>query len=91
MVSFSCEASPSCFLYAPLKHLHFYRDSNIELTVLEGCGDVLTKKKLDPHRNQCYGASFTCLDCMVHFQGTEYRAHTVCLHISTRSAMANKS
>ncbi|CAG8960063.1 hypothetical protein HYFRA_00010541 [Hymenoscyphus fraxineus] len=45
----------------------------------EACGDVLTKKKLDPHRNQCRGASFTCLDCMVHFQGNEYRAHTSCI------------
>ncbi|KAL4778913.1 hypothetical protein BJX76DRAFT_108790 [Aspergillus varians] len=45
----------------------------------EGCGDVLTKKKLDPHRNQCRGASFTCIDCMVHFQGTTYRAHTSCM------------
>ncbi|RDL40092.1 uncharacterized protein BP5553_00071 [Venustampulla echinocandica] len=45
----------------------------------EGCGDVLTKKKLDQHRNQCRGASFTCLDCMVHFQGNEYRAHTSCI------------
>ncbi|KAH7391797.1 hypothetical protein BKA66DRAFT_510382 [Pyrenochaeta sp. MPI-SDFR-AT-0127] len=45
----------------------------------EGCGDVLTKKKLDPHRNQCYGASFSCLDCMVHFPGTTYRAHTACI------------
>ncbi|EKD16873.1 uncharacterized protein L3040_001155 [Drepanopeziza brunnea f. sp. 'multigermtubi'] len=45
----------------------------------ENCGDVLTKKKLDPHRNQCHGASFTCLDCMVHFDGTEYRAHTSCI------------
>lgn len=45
----------------------------------ENCGDVLTKKKLDPHRNQCRGASFTCIDCMVHFQGTEYRAHTSCM------------
>ncbi|KAH8602643.1 hypothetical protein B0O99DRAFT_499170 [Bisporella sp. PMI_857] len=45
----------------------------------EGCGDVLTKKKLDGHRNQCRGASFSCLDCMVHFQGTEYRAHTSCI------------
>lgn len=45
----------------------------------EGCGDVLTKKKLDAHRNQCRGASFTCLDCMVHFWGTEYRAHTSCM------------
>ncbi|KAK2629043.1 hypothetical protein QTJ16_002146 [Diplocarpon rosae] len=45
----------------------------------ENCGDVLTKKKLDSHRSQCYGASFTCLDCMVHFHGTEYRAHTSCI------------
>ncbi|KAH9844484.1 cell growth-regulating nucleolar protein-like [Teratosphaeria destructans] len=45
----------------------------------EGCGDVLTKKKLDQHRNQCYGCSFSCLDCMVHFNGTEYRAHTSCI------------
>ncbi|KAK6582775.1 hypothetical protein PZA11_005183 [Diplocarpon coronariae] len=45
----------------------------------ENCGDVLTKKKLDSHRSQCYGASFTCLDCMVHFHATEYRAHTSCI------------
>ncbi|WPG99009.1 Hypothetical protein R9X50_00181100 [Acrodontium crateriforme] len=45
----------------------------------ENCGDVLTKKKLDPHRNQCRGATFTCLDCMVHFYGTDYRAHTSCI------------
>ncbi|KAJ6145515.1 hypothetical protein N7470_009410 [Penicillium chermesinum] len=45
----------------------------------EGCGDVLTKKKLDPHRGQCRGASFTCIDCMVHFNGTEYRSHTSCM------------
>ncbi|KAJ5554357.1 hypothetical protein N7513_004316 [Penicillium frequentans] len=45
----------------------------------EGCGDVLTKKKLDPHRGQCRGATFTCIDCMVHFYGTEYRAHTSCM------------
>ncbi|KAM0721846.1 hypothetical protein Q7P37_002771 [Cladosporium fusiforme] len=45
----------------------------------ENCGDILTKKKLDPHRNQCRGASYTCIDCMVHFYGTEYRAHTSCM------------
>ncbi|KAF2655366.1 hypothetical protein K491DRAFT_598985 [Lophiostoma macrostomum CBS 122681] len=45
----------------------------------ENCGDVLTKKKLDGHRNQCYGASYTCLDCMVHFQGTAYKSHTSCI------------
>ncbi|KAK2755559.1 hypothetical protein FQN54_006499 [Arachnomyces sp. PD_36] len=45
----------------------------------EACGDVFTKKKLDPHRNQCRGASFACLDCMTHFRGTEYRSHTSCM------------
>ncbi|KXX82056.1 Cell growth-regulating nucleolar protein [Madurella mycetomatis] len=45
----------------------------------EACGDVLTKKKLDPHRNRCRGATFTCIDCMVHFPGTEYRMHTSCM------------
>ncbi|KAI5866980.1 hypothetical protein GGS23DRAFT_552990 [Durotheca rogersii] len=45
----------------------------------EICDDVLTKKKLDPHRNRCRGATFTCIDCMVHFPGTEYRAHTSCI------------
>ncbi|KAF2644232.1 hypothetical protein P280DRAFT_477629 [Massarina eburnea CBS 473.64] len=45
----------------------------------ENCGDVLTKKKLDGHRNQCYGASYTCLDCMVHFEGASYRSHTACI------------
>lgn len=52
---------------------------NRRLMIVQNCGDVLTKKKLDPHRNQCRGASYTCLDCMVHFQGTEYRSHTSCM------------
>ncbi|KAK7924882.1 hypothetical protein PG985_006936, partial [Apiospora marii] len=43
------------------------------------CGDVLTKKKLDSHRNRCYGATFTCIDCMVYFPGTDYRFHTTCM------------
>lgn len=43
----------------------------------QNCGDVLTKKKLDAHRGHCRGASFTCLDCMTHFRGTDYKAHTV--------------
>lgn len=37
----------------------------------------MTKKKLDPHRNRCHGASFTCIDCMTYFPGVEYRSHTV--------------
>ncbi|KAH8128407.1 hypothetical protein FP744_10008701 [Trichoderma asperellum] len=45
----------------------------------EACGDVLTKKKLDPHRSRCHGATFTCIDCMVYFPGTQYRSHTSCM------------
>ncbi|KAM0434630.1 hypothetical protein ACHAPT_003729 [Fusarium lateritium] len=45
----------------------------------EACGDVFTKKKLDPHRNRCRGATFTCIDCMVHFPGVQYRSHTSCM------------
>ncbi|PKY01224.1 hypothetical protein P168DRAFT_293044 [Aspergillus campestris IBT 28561] len=45
----------------------------------ENCGDILTKKKLDPHRNRCRGCTFTCIDCMTHFWGTEYRSHTTCM------------
>ncbi|KAI1438034.1 hypothetical protein GGR50DRAFT_575366 [Xylaria sp. CBS 124048] len=45
----------------------------------EACGDVLTKKKLDPHRNRCRDATYTCIDCMVYFPGFEYRAHTSCM------------
>ncbi|KAK3382319.1 hypothetical protein B0T24DRAFT_515247 [Lasiosphaeria ovina] len=45
----------------------------------ESCGDVLTKKKLDPHRTRCHGATFTCIDCMVYFPGTDYRTHTSCM------------
>lgn len=39
----------------------------------------MTKKKLDPHRNRCRGATYTCIDCMVYFPGTEYRSHTSCM------------
>ncbi|KAL8370702.1 hypothetical protein RB595_000864 [Gaeumannomyces hyphopodioides] len=45
----------------------------------ENCGDVMTKKKLDPHRNRCRGATFTCIDCMTHFYGVDYRSHTSCI------------
>jgi hypothetical protein len=46
---------------------------------------VLTKKenfpphKLDQHKNRCYGAVFTCLDCNTTFQGNDYRQHTSCI------------
>ncbi|KAM0235731.1 hypothetical protein ACHAPO_005516 [Fusarium lateritium] len=48
-------------------------------TLHANCGDVLTKKKLDPHRNRCRGATFTCIDCMVYFPGVQYRSHTSCM------------
>ncbi|KAF2221521.1 hypothetical protein BDZ85DRAFT_297441 [Elsinoe ampelina] len=45
----------------------------------EGCGDVLTKGKLDKHRNSCRRAQFTCIDCMTTFHGAEYKSHTSCI------------
>ena len=51
----------------------------VDLFVTQACGDVITKKSVDKHRNQCRGASFSCLDCNVHFNGTDYRAHTSCI------------
>ena len=45
----------------------------------EQCNDVIPKKKLDQHRNQCRRAIFTCLDCSTTFRGTEYRSHTSCI------------
>lgn len=44
----------------------------------QGCGDILTKKKLDSHHNQCW-APFTCIDCLITFQGSDYRSHTSCI------------
>lgn len=46
---------------------------------LQSCGDIMTKKKLDPHKNRCHGSSFTCIDCMTHFPGFDYRSHTSCI------------
>ena len=43
----------------------------------QSCANVLTKKKLDPHRKQCPSAQFTCLDCHVTFKGLDYRSHSV--------------
>ena len=55
---------------------------------LQACGDVLAKKKLDVHHRQCQGSSFTCLDCMTHFRGTDFRSHTV--RFSRRTAYKNR-
>jgi cell growth-regulating nucleolar protein len=40
---------------------------------------VLKKPKLDAHARSCYAASYSCLDCGIHFQGTSYRSHTSCI------------
>ncbi len=56
---------------------------------LQNCGDVLTKKKLDSHRGQCRGATFTCLDCHTYFRGTEYKSHTVSC-CSAMNVMVNR-
>ncbi|CAK1367649.1 UPF0743 protein [Cercospora beticola] len=44
----------------------------------EGCGDVLTKKKLSGHYNQCW-APVTCLDCMTTFPNGAFQSHTSCM------------
>lgn len=45
----------------------------------EVCNDTVLKKKLDAHKQRCPGAVFTCIDCSVTFQGTDYRTHTSCI------------
>ncbi|KAL9528425.1 hypothetical protein SMMN14_07451 [Sphaerulina musiva] len=44
----------------------------------EGCGDVLTKKKLSTHYNRCW-APVTCLDCMTTFADGAFQSHTSCV------------
>ncbi|KAF9654022.1 hypothetical protein BDM02DRAFT_1137030 [Thelephora ganbajun] len=44
-----------------------------------GCGDVLTKPKLDKHRAMCH-ASFDCIDCSKRFETpADYKGHTSCI------------
>lgn len=43
----------------------------------QSCGDILTKKKLDPHTNKCWNTTFTCLDCHTQFWNGNYKSHTV--------------
>lgn len=45
----------------------------------EVCNDTVLKKKLDAHKQRCNGAYFTCIDCSVTFNGTDYRGHTSCI------------
>ena len=44
-----------------------------------GCGDVLTKPKLDKHRAMCH-TSFDCIDCSKRFESpADYKGHTSCI------------
>ncbi|TPX56951.1 hypothetical protein PhCBS80983_g04165 [Powellomyces hirtus] len=47
--------------------------------VCESCQETLKKAKLDQHTYRCHYAQFSCIDCSVTFQGTDYRAHTSCI------------
>ena len=44
-----------------------------------GCGDVLTKPKLDKHRAMCH-SPFDCIDCSKRFETpADYKGHTSCI------------
>ncbi|ODV66376.1 hypothetical protein HYPBUDRAFT_12083 [Hyphopichia burtonii NRRL Y-1933] len=45
----------------------------------EVCNDTIQKKKLDQHKQRCYGAYYTCIDCSTTFQNNDYKAHTSCM------------
>lgn len=79
------EASKPKLPHRVLHLLSFRFPSRLTHTSLQECGDILTKKKLDPHRNRCHGATFTCIDCMVYFPGVQYRQHTVSLSLPNAS------
>ena len=49
------------------------------LNISTGCGDVLTKPKLDKHRAMC-NSSFDCIDCSKRFETpADYKGHTSCI------------
>ncbi|OBA21002.1 hypothetical protein METBIDRAFT_14544, partial [Metschnikowia bicuspidata var. bicuspidata NRRL YB-4993] len=45
----------------------------------EVCNDTVIKKKLDQHRQRCYDAYFTCIDCSTTFHGNDHKSHTQCI------------
>ena len=62
-VMMNCTAATSCL--------------NFNLSA--GCGDVLTKPKLDKHRAVCH-TSFDCIDCSKRFESpADYKGHTSCI------------
>lgn len=49
------------------------------LNLFTGCGDVLTKPKLDKHQAMCR-KSFDCIDCSKRFETpADYKGHTSCI------------
>ncbi|KAJ3288688.1 hypothetical protein HDU79_004647 [Rhizoclosmatium sp. JEL0117] len=47
--------------------------------VCESCQETIKKPKLDQHKQRCYYAQFTCIDCSTTFQGNDYKTHTSCI------------
>ncbi|KAJ3075680.1 hypothetical protein HDU98_007237 [Podochytrium sp. JEL0797] len=47
--------------------------------VCEACQETIKKPKLDQHKQRCYYAQFSCIDCSTTFQGNDYKAHTSCI------------
>lgn len=55
-----------------------HTETRLTSALEQGCGDILTKKKLDSHRNQCW-APFTCIDCLTTFHNGDHKSHTSCI------------
>lgn len=49
--------------------------------ICEACGATLKKQQVDRHCGQCKkGAwNFTCVECMLTFEGFDYQKHTQCM------------
>ena len=63
LVTINCTTTASC----------------LNLNLSAGCGDVLTKPKLDKHRAVCH-TSFDCIDCSKRFESpADYKGHTSCI------------
>lgn len=45
----------------------------------DACGDSIKKPKVLAHLNQCYTASFTCIDCSRQFDPSSVAGHTQCV------------
>lgn len=68
MVSFQCDVSAS----AP-----FISSDLLTTATCQGCGDVVTRKKLDAHVARCRYPPVTCIDCHKTFHGNQHKSHTV--------------